>query len=143
MLPKIRPCGAGAAENRQAQFLERAGIAVLSRLDFWRIAPTVILVHFGGQLDDLRTKRLFQGNAFSSARLTVIQRSFRDRTAQHFFKAHGLRAELKPVSIVDLAAPAFLLNRVGLPKPFLAVQSRAALASDILYNIAGAVDPKA
>lgn len=142
MLADVSPRGAGTAEDRQAKLLEGARVAVLSRLDLWGIAPPVMLVHFGDHLHDLRTKIFLQDNAFSPACLPVIQRSLWDLAAQHFLKAHGLRAELKPVSIADFAAAAFVLDRVGLPKPFLSVQPRAALAANKLDDIAGAADPK-
>lgn len=115
---------------------------MLPGFNFRGVAAAEILVHFFKEAFDLLAECIIERDTFAPTCLTVEQRSFRNSAAEHFLKTHGLCAELQSILVFCLFFASLILDRIRLPKAFLACQTSTVLASMELDYIAGSADPQ-
>ena len=86
-------------EPRQADRLQRAGLACLARFDARRVALLHIMMHFREHLPHAFAQSCREQYLFPPMRRRIEHCALWHFRAIHLFQTHGLRTELESVGI--------------------------------------------
>lgn len=108
---------------------------MLLRLGAGRVTTLCQLVHFDEHLTDVLAQVLVKFHNRAALNLVVKQSAFWNRTAEHFFEAHGLGAKLEAIFLPFLRLAFLVLDRIRLPEALLTVKDSTFFCRMEFYDI--------